>query len=74
MPDRQIGLLSQNVKKVIPDAVHEKDGYKRVDYAKQVPLHIDGIKEQQKQIETSNEEVKQLHRQVAELKNWLNNS
>ncbi|MFZ1528076.1 MAG: tail fiber domain-containing protein [Ferruginibacter sp.] len=48
---RQIGLLAQNVEKVIPEAVNEKDGYKGVDYAKLVPLLIESIKEQQKQIE-----------------------
>lgn len=48
---RQIGLLAQNVEKVIPEAVNEADGYKGVDYAKLVPLLIESIKEQQKQIE-----------------------
>jgi len=67
-PGRQIGLIAQNVEKVIPDVVHEMDGYKAVDYAKLVPLLIEGIKEQQKQIETSNDEVEKLKQQVAELK------
>lgn len=48
---RQIGLLAQNVEKVIPEAVSEKDGYKGVDYAKLVPLLIEAVKEQQQQIE-----------------------
>ena len=39
-----------------------------MDYAKLVPLLIEGIKEQQKQFETSNAEVKQLKQQVDELK------
>ena len=68
VPGRQIGLIAQNVEKVIPDVVHEMDGYKGVDYAKLVPLLIEGIKEQQKQIETSNDEVEKLKQQVAELK------
>ena len=34
-----------------------------MDYAKLVPLLIEGIKEQQKQIESSKEEVKQLRQQ-----------
>src|SRR5436190_470235 len=67
-PERQIGLIAQNVEKIIPEAVNEMDGYKGVDYAKLVPLLIEGIKEQQKQFETSSEEVKQLKLQVAELK------
>jgi hypothetical protein len=48
---RQIGLLAQDVEKIIPEAVNEKDGYKGVDYARIVPLLIESIKEQQKQIE-----------------------
>jgi hypothetical protein len=48
---RQIGLLAQNVEKVIPEAVSEQNGYKGVDYAKLVPLLIEAIKEQNKKIE-----------------------
>ena len=47
---RQIGLLAQNVEKIIPEAVNEKDGYKGVDYARLVPLLIEAIKEQEKRI------------------------
>jgi hypothetical protein len=50
-PGRQIGLLAQNVEKVIPEAVNEKDGYKGVDYARLVPLLIESIKELKKEIE-----------------------
>jgi hypothetical protein len=50
-PGKQIGLLAQNVEQVVPEAVSEMDGYKGVDYAKLVPLLIESIKEQQKQIE-----------------------
>lgn len=51
-PDqKQIGLIAQNVEKTVPEAVTEIDGYKGVDYAKLVPLLIEAIKEQQKQIE-----------------------
>lgn len=50
-PGRQIGLLAQNVEKVIPEAVNEQNGYKGVDYAKLVPLLIEAIKEQNKKIE-----------------------
>lgn len=56
---RQMGLLAQNVEKVVPEAVNEKDGYKGVDYARLVPLLIESIKElkqendqQKKRIET----------------------
>jgi hypothetical protein len=52
LPGRQMGLLAQNVEKIVPEAVNEKDGYKGVDYARLVPLLIESIKELQKEIET----------------------
>ena len=48
---RQMGLLAQNVEKIVPEAVNEKDGYKGVDYARLVPLLIESIKELKKEIE-----------------------
>ncbi|MFN8253388.1 MAG: tail fiber domain-containing protein [Ferruginibacter sp.] len=59
-PGRQIGLLAQNVEKIIPEAVNELDGYKGVDYARLVPLLIESVKEQQQQIETLKKELAQL--------------
>jgi hypothetical protein len=51
--DKQVGLLAQEVENVLPEAVHliNADGYKAVDYAKLVPLLIEGIKAQQQQID-----------------------
>ncbi len=60
---RQIGLLAQNVEKVVPEAVNELDGYKGVDYAKLVPLLIEAVKEQQHQIEDLKATVKKLSNQ-----------
>ncbi len=48
---RQMGLLAQEVEKVVPEAVSEMDGYKGVDYARLVPLLIESIKELKKEIE-----------------------
>jgi len=65
----QVGVIAQEVEKVLPQLVFTDDkGYKAVDYTKLVPLLIEGIKEQQKQIETSKDEVEKLKQQVAELK------
>lgn len=63
-PGRQIGLLAQNVEKVVPEAVNEKDGYKGVDYAKLVPLLIESVKAQQVQINALQQEVLQLRQQT----------
>jgi len=60
LPGRQMGLLAQNVEKTVPEAVHEKDGYKGVDYARLVPLLIESIKEQNNKM---NEQQKQIDEQ-----------
>lgn len=49
---KQIGLLAQEVEKLVPQAVIEQsDGYLAVDYSRLVPLLIEAIKEQQRQID-----------------------
>jgi len=56
----QIGLVAQEVQDVVPQAVHElSDGYLAVDYARLVPLLIEGMKEQQRQIEELRAELRQ---------------
>ncbi|MCR4330575.1 MAG: tail fiber domain-containing protein [Patescibacteria group bacterium] len=58
---REVGVIAQDVEKVLPEAVSEgEDGYKRVDYTKLVPLLIEAVKEQQTQIETLKQEVETL--------------
>jgi hypothetical protein len=62
-PGKQIGLIAQNVEKVIPEAVEQIMGdYKGVDYAKLIPLLIESIKEQQKQIEEMKRLIEALRR------------
>ena len=63
MPGRQIGLLAQNVEKIIPEAVNEKGGHKGVDYARLVPLLIEAIKEQQKEIDELKKTINRYHPQ-----------
>ena len=47
-----VGVLAQEVEKVLPEVVATRDnGYKAVKYEKIVPLLIEAIKEQQKQID-----------------------
>lgn len=48
----QMGLIAQEVEAVVPEVVSTNDdGYKSVDYAKLVPLLIESIKAQQKEID-----------------------
>jgi hypothetical protein len=45
-PDKDIGLIAQDVEKVFPEAVMEReDGYKAVDYTRLVPVLIEAVKE-----------------------------
>jgi|14_taG_2_1085336.scaffolds.fasta_scaffold02749_5 uncharacterized Zn-binding protein involved in type VI secretion len=46
-----VGVIAQEIEEVLPEVVETReDGYKAVDYKKIVPLLIQAIKEQQKQI------------------------
>ncbi len=51
--NKQYGLIAQEVEKVFPEMVKTIDdkGYKGVDYVKLIPVLIEAIKDQQKQID-----------------------
>jgi len=58
---KQIGLIAQDVEKVIPELVNEgPNGYKSVDYSKIAPVLIEAIKEQQKMIDELRAEIELL--------------
>jgi hypothetical protein len=49
---KDVGLIAQQVEEVLPDAVETRyNGYKAVRYEKVIPLLVEAIKEQQRQIE-----------------------
>jgi hypothetical protein len=57
-PDRefplgeQVGFIAQEVEDVVPGVVQtDADGYKSVDYARLVPVLLEAVKEQQRQID-----------------------
>ena len=56
-----VGIIAQEVEKVLPEVVTTRDsGYKAVKYEKMIPLLIESIKEQQEQIEELKQKVKSL--------------
>ena len=56
-----VGVIAQEVEKVLPEVVTTRDsGYKAVKYEKMIPLLIESIKEQQEQIEELKQKVKSL--------------
>lgn len=61
----QIGVIAQDVEKVVPEVVSTgEDGYKSVSYQNLVPLLIEAMKEQQKQIEELKKELNELKSQT----------
>ena len=59
--DHSIGLIAQEVEKVLPDLVHESEnGIKSVAYQNIVAVLIEAVKEQQKQIDSLRSEIDSL--------------
>ncbi len=57
--ERQLGLIAQDVEKVLPELVSTAgDGYKAIDYTKLSAVLIEAVKEQQKQIQDLQTQIK----------------
>jgi hypothetical protein len=66
---RQLGLVAQEVEKVFPQLVKTDDnGYKAVAYDKISVLLLEGMKEQQKQINSQKQENNDLRSELNALK------
>ena len=60
-----IGLIAQEVEEVLPEIVTtRKDGYKAIQYDKVVSLLVQGINEQQKQIEELKNEIIEVKKRL----------
>jgi hypothetical protein len=68
-PDRrQIGFIAQEVEKVLPELVSTaQNGYKSVAYQNVVPVLVEAVKTQQKQIEALQTRLKQHEDQQAQI-------
>ena len=68
----QLGLIAQEVEKIFPELVKTDDnGYKAIAYDKLTAVLVEGMKEQQKQIETIQTGNDELKRENAALKAQL---
>jgi hypothetical protein len=65
---RQIGLIGQEVKDVVPEVVGMKDGYYQITYANLVALLVQAMKEQQGLIEEQQRQMKHQQGEIDELK------
>lgn len=77
-PDRnfgsqtEIGVIAQEVEKIYPELVAtDSEGFKSVQYSHLVPVLIEAIKEQQKQISSLQNTTKMLNEQYSSLKEYL---
>jgi len=62
---QQVGLIAQEVREVVPQAVVEQsDGYLAVDYSRLVPLLIEGMKEQQRQLDQQRTMIDELRAEL----------
>ena len=69
MEGKQIGLVAQNVEKVLPELVSEdKDGYKAVSYTKLTAVLVEAVKELKAQNEKQQVEIERLRSMIKELK------
>jgi trimeric autotransporter adhesin len=68
-PGRQIGLVAQNVEKVVPELVFEdKDGHKSVSYAKLTAVLVEAVKELKAENQRQKELLEQQQSEIQELR------
>lgn len=69
----QYGLIAQEVQKVLPKAVNERnDGTLAVDYNQTIPLLTNAVKELRNRVESQQEQIENQQRQINELQEQLN--
>ena len=59
---KEIGVIAQDVEKVLPELVLEEDGVKSVAYGNITAVLIEAIKEQQEQIEQLKKQIELLNK------------
>lgn len=70
--EKQIGLIAQEIEKVLPEAVSENTaGTKFLNYDGIIPVLTEAIKEQQKYINKQNQQINKLESELQEIKKML---
>ena len=70
--DRQIGLIAQDVESIIPEVVHtDSEGYKSLAYDKMVPVLIEAIKEQQRELREKDVRIERLETALSTMERRL---
>jgi len=63
--EKSIGLIAQEVEKIFPEVINtDNSGMKSIDYGRLTAVLIEGIKEQQKEIDSLKQEVEKLKAQI----------
>ena len=66
---KQLGFVAQEIKEVLPEVVsQDAQGYYSIAYSKVIPVLVEAIKDQQKEMAEKNGEIQDLKQSVAELK------
>ena len=68
---RRVGVIAQDVQKVLPEAVSEKDGFLGVRYPDLIPLVINAVKELYEMVNSDKAEIEKLKSENAALKAYL---
>jgi predicted RNase H-like nuclease (RuvC/YqgF family) len=73
MEGLQMGFIGQEAINIVPEIVSVKNDHYSMQYAPVTALLVEGMKEQQKQIESFRKENQQLKSELDELKAQFNN-
>ena len=70
--ERQIGVIAQDLEKIYPELVRTDDkGYKAVSYEKLTVVLLEGMKEQQQQIESQHQQIESAQHENQQLKSEM---
>jgi hypothetical protein len=73
--EKQIGLIAQDVEKVIPQAVKvfNKEGYKAIDYTRIIPLLVEAVKAENQKVDVLEKQISSKDAKIAELESRFDN-